>query len=67
MPLTEVKIEGFIGTICLDHFERRNAFSAALADEITKALESFVEAACTRRHPEGEARREDLVGLPRHR
>ena len=44
MPLTEVKIEGFIGTICLDHFERRNAFSAALADEITKALESFVEA-----------------------
>ncbi len=44
MPLTEVKIEGFIGTICLDHFERRNAFSAALVDEITKALESFVEA-----------------------
>jgi methylmalonyl-CoA decarboxylase len=44
MPLTEVKIEGFIGTICLDHFERRNAFSAALAEEITKALESFVEA-----------------------
>ena len=44
MPLTEVKIEGFIGTICLDHFERRNAFSAALAGEITKALESFVEA-----------------------
>ncbi len=44
MPLTEVKIEGFIGTICLDHFERRNAFSAALVDGITKALESFVEA-----------------------
>ena len=29
MPLVESKIEGFVGTICLDYFEKRNAFSAA--------------------------------------
>ena len=67
MPLTEVKIEGFIGTICLDHFERRNAFSAALVDGITKALESFVEArarvAILRARPGVKI----LVGRPRHR
>jgi methylmalonyl-CoA decarboxylase len=44
MPMAEVKTEGYVGTICLDHFEKRNAFSAPLAAEIIKALESFVQA-----------------------
>jgi methylmalonyl-CoA decarboxylase len=43
MPLVESKIEGFIGTICLDYFEKRNAFSAALVEDFVKALEAFVE------------------------
>jgi methylmalonyl-CoA decarboxylase len=43
MPFVETKIEKSIGTICLDHFEKRNALCAALADEIIKALEAFVE------------------------
>jgi methylmalonyl-CoA decarboxylase len=43
MPLIETKIEGFVGTICLDYFEKRNAFSALLAEAVVKALESFVE------------------------
>jgi methylmalonyl-CoA decarboxylase len=43
MPLVETKIEGSIGTICLDHLEKRNALCAALADEVIKALEAFVE------------------------
>ena len=42
MPLIETKVEGFVGTICLDHFEKRNALSATLADEIINALEAFV-------------------------
>ena len=41
MPLIETKVEGFVGTICLDHFEKRNALSATLADEIINALEAF--------------------------
>ena len=44
MPLAETKIDGFVGTICLDHYDKRNAFSAGLADEIIRALERFVEA-----------------------
>ena len=44
MPLAETKVEGFVGTICWDHLDTRNAFSAALADEIIQALERFVEA-----------------------
>ncbi len=43
MPLAETKIDGFVGTICLDHYDKRNAFSAGLADEIIRALERFVE------------------------
>ena len=43
MPFVESSIEGHVGTICLDHFEKRNALSAALVDEIIKALETFVE------------------------
>jgi methylmalonyl-CoA decarboxylase len=41
--MAETKVEGLVGTICLDYFEKRNALSSALADEIIKALESFVE------------------------
>jgi methylmalonyl-CoA decarboxylase len=43
MPLVESKIEGFVGTICLDYFEKRNAFSAALVEDFVKALEAFAE------------------------
>ncbi|MBV9286591.1 MAG: methylmalonyl-CoA decarboxylase [Hyphomicrobiales bacterium] len=42
MPLIETKVEGLVGTICLDHFEKRNALCAELADEIISALEAFV-------------------------
>ena len=41
MPFIETKIEGFVGTICLDYFEKRNAFSAALVEEVIKALDAF--------------------------
>ena len=44
MPLIETKVEGFVGTICLDHFEKRNALSAALVEEILAALDSFEKA-----------------------
>ncbi len=43
MPLVESKIEGFVGTICLDYFEKRNAFSAALVEEVVKALDALAE------------------------
>jgi methylmalonyl-CoA decarboxylase len=43
MPLIESKIEGFVGTICLDYFEKRNAFSAALVEDALKALDAFAE------------------------
>ncbi len=43
MPLVETKIEGFVGTICLDYFEKRNAFSAALVEDVIKALDAFVD------------------------
>jgi hypothetical protein len=29
MPLVETKIEGVMGTVCLDHFEKRNSPSGA--------------------------------------
>jgi methylmalonyl-CoA decarboxylase len=41
MALAEAKIEGFVGTICLDHSEKRNSLSGALSDEIIKALDNF--------------------------
>jgi methylmalonyl-CoA decarboxylase len=44
MPLAETKIDDFVGTVCLDHYEKRNSFSAALADEVMHALERFAEA-----------------------
>ena len=43
MPFIETKIEGQIGTICLDRFDKRNALSAALVEEILRALEHFAE------------------------
>ncbi len=43
MALAEAKIEGFVGTICLDHIEKRNSLSGALSDEIIKALDNFNE------------------------
>ena len=55
MPLTETTIEDRIGTICLDHFEKRNALSAALVDEILAALDDFgkrkIRAAILRARP----------------
>jgi len=41
MPLIETKIEGFVGTICLDYFEKRNALSKVLVEAILEALEAF--------------------------
>ncbi len=47
MDFVETGIKGSIGTICLDHLEKRNALSAALIEQIAKALASFTEA-CAR-------------------
>ena len=41
MPLIETKIEGAVGTICLDYFEKRNALSQVLVEAILHALEAF--------------------------
>jgi methylmalonyl-CoA decarboxylase len=43
MPLIETKIEGFVGTICLDYLEKRNALSTALVEAILKSLETFLK------------------------
>jgi methylmalonyl-CoA decarboxylase len=43
MTFVETKIEGFVGTICLDHFEKRNALSAGLVEEALAALETFAQ------------------------
>jgi len=43
MPMAEAKIEGFVGTICLDRIEKRNSLSGALSDEIIKALDNLNE------------------------
>ncbi len=43
MPLIETTIENSVGTICLDHFEKRNALCAALADEIIAAVDAFTQ------------------------
>ncbi len=43
MSMAEAKIEGFVGTVCLDHIEKRNSLSGALSDEIIKALDNFNE------------------------
>jgi len=43
MPLVETKIENFVGAICLDYFEKRNALCGTLAAEIIDALDSFAE------------------------
>ena len=41
MPLIETKVEGAIGTICLDYFEKRNALSQVLVEAILAALDAF--------------------------
>jgi methylmalonyl-CoA decarboxylase len=41
MALLETAIEGAVGTLCLDHFARRNALSEALCDEVMAALARF--------------------------
>ncbi len=41
MPFIETKIEASVGTICLCHYEKRNALSAALVEEMLAALEDF--------------------------
>ena len=43
MPFVETNIEAAVGTICLDHFEKRNALCAALAEALIGALETFAE------------------------
>ncbi len=42
MPLAEAKIDGFVGTICLDYYEKRNALSAALVEDVLGALDAFI-------------------------
>ena len=37
----EIKIDGAIGTIILDHPERRNALSRQLVDAVVEALDRF--------------------------
>ena len=41
MALTKVMQEGFIGTIMLDHAEKRNTLSSELINEIIAALDAF--------------------------
>ena len=41
MPLIETKVESAVGTIILDHPEKRNALSRRLINSIIKSLESF--------------------------
>ncbi len=43
MPFVETKIEGLVGTICLDYLEKRNALCATLAGDIMKSLEDFID------------------------
>ena len=43
MPFIETTIEGNVGTICLDYFEKRNALSAGLVEEMLHALDTFGE------------------------
>jgi len=42
MPLIDSKTDGAIGTIILDHLERRNALSRQLVDAIVATLEKFL-------------------------
>ena len=44
MSFVESAIEASVGTICLDHFEKRNALSAALVEDVARALEGFAQA-----------------------
>lgn len=61
MPFIETTIEGNVGTICLDYFEKRNALSAGLVEEMLSALDTFGERR-TRRHLAGATGRKNLVG-----
>ena len=67
MPLAEAKIDGFVGTICLDYYEKRNALSAALVEDVLGALDAFIAAESARRRPPRPPRRQHLVGGPPRR
>jgi methylmalonyl-CoA decarboxylase len=41
MPLIDTRIDGSIGTVILDHLERRNALSRRLIDAIVETLQRF--------------------------
>ena len=41
MPLIDARSEGYVATICLDHFAKRNALSETLVDEFVAALDEF--------------------------
>jgi len=41
MPLIDTRTDGDIGTIILDHPERRNALSRKLIDAIVETLQTF--------------------------
>ncbi len=43
MPLVETRLDGAIGTIILDHLERRNALSTPLVDALVEALTRFTD------------------------
>ena len=43
MPLTKATHEGWIGTIMLDHADKRNTLSSDLINEIIAALDAFRE------------------------
>jgi enoyl-CoA hydratase/carnithine racemase len=66
MPMAEAKVEGCVGTICLDHIEKRNSLSGALSDELIKALDNFNENRA-RRGLESPVGNKNLVRGPRHR
>ena len=46
MPLIDTRTDGDIGTIILDHLERRNALSRQLVDAIVETLQKF----CTKEY-----------------
>ena len=43
MAYVETAVEGGVGTICLDHFAKRNALSSDLCDEIVAAFDRFAQ------------------------
>ena len=61
MELIEAKVDGLVGTICLDIPAKRNALSAGMVAGIAKALDDFRRGAGARRRPARAPRRQDLV------